>query len=53
MFRYHFFQLRYDVRGWRRFTGLQNCVAVIWLMAYRESSDSIGDYTRMSERNVK
>ncbi|XP_052627200.1 uncharacterized protein LOC111909886 [Lactuca sativa] len=48
--RYEFFQMRYDARGKRGFTGLQKCVAAIKLMAMGESPDSVDDYMRMSER---
>ncbi|XP_052623869.1 uncharacterized protein LOC111878920 [Lactuca sativa] len=51
--RYEFFQMRYDARGKRGFTGLQKCVAAIKLMAIGESPDSVDDYMRMSERTAR
>ncbi|KAL7584084.1 hypothetical protein Lser_V15G45677 [Lactuca serriola] len=51
--RYEFFQMRYDARGKRGFTGLQKCVAAIKLMAMGESPDSVDDYMRMSERTAR
>ncbi|XP_023748361.1 uncharacterized protein LOC111896616 [Lactuca sativa] len=51
--RYEFFQMRYNAKGKRGFTGLQKCVAAIKLMAMGESPDSIDDYMRMSERNAR
>ncbi|XP_023732868.1 uncharacterized protein LOC111880680 [Lactuca sativa] len=48
--KYEFFQMRYDARGKRRITGLQKYVVAIKLMAMGESSYSIDDYMRMSER---
>ncbi|XP_052622607.1 uncharacterized protein LOC111898989 [Lactuca sativa] len=51
--RYEFFQLRYDARGKRGFTGLQKYVAAIKLMAMGESPDSVDDYMRMSERTAR
>ncbi|KAL7600927.1 hypothetical protein Lser_V15G23011 [Lactuca serriola] len=51
--RYEYFQLRYDARGKRSFTGLQKCAAAIKLMAMGESPDSIDDYMRMSERTAR
>ncbi|KAL7594140.1 hypothetical protein Lser_V15G33334 [Lactuca serriola] len=48
--RYELFQMRYDARGKRGFTGLQKYVAAIELMAMGESPDSIDDCMRMSER---
>ena len=53
MFRYEFFQLRYDARGRRGFTTLQKCVAAIRLMAMGESPDTMDDYMRMSERTAR
>ena len=53
MFRYKFFQLRYDARGRRGFTTLQKCVAAIRLMAMGESPDTMDDYMRMSERTAR
>ena len=41
MFRYEFFQMRYDARGKRGFTVLQKCVAAIKFMAMGESPGSI------------
>ncbi|XP_023766051.2 uncharacterized protein LOC111914572 [Lactuca sativa] len=51
--RYEFFQLRYDARGRRGFTTLQECAAAIRLMAMRESPDTMDDYMRMSERTAR
>ncbi|XP_023741934.1 uncharacterized protein LOC111890007 [Lactuca sativa] len=51
--RYEYFHMRYDARGKRGFTGLQKCVAVVTLMAVGESSDSVDDYMRMSERTAR
>ena len=53
MFRYKFFQLRYDARGRRGFTTLQKCAAAIRLMAMGESPDTMDDYMRMSERTTR
>ncbi|XP_023746867.1 uncharacterized protein LOC111895011 [Lactuca sativa] len=50
MVMYEYFQLWYDARGKRSFTGLQKCVVAIKLMALGESPDSIDDYMRMSDR---
>lgn len=50
MFKYSFFQMRYDAKGRRGFTGLEKCVATIKLMDVGELSDSIDDYTRIYER---
>ncbi|XP_052627236.1 uncharacterized protein LOC111892461 [Lactuca sativa] len=50
---YEFFQMRYDARGKRGFTGLQKCVVAIKLMAMGESPDSDDDYMRMSEMTVR
>ncbi|XP_023767353.2 uncharacterized protein LOC111915956 [Lactuca sativa] len=51
--RYEFFQMRYDARGKRGFTGLQKCVAAIKLMAMGESPDSVHDYMRMYEKTAR
>ncbi|XP_023731090.1 uncharacterized protein LOC111878830 [Lactuca sativa] len=51
--RYEFFQMRYDARDKRGFTGFQKCVATIKLMAMGESPDSVDDYMRMSERTAR
>ena len=53
MFRYEFFQLRYDARGRRGFTTLHKCVAAIRLMATGESPSTMDDYMRMSKRTVR
>ena len=53
MFRYEFFQLRYDARGRRGFTTLQKCDAAIRLMAMGESPDTMDNYMRMSERTAR
>ncbi|XP_023732573.2 uncharacterized protein LOC111880387 [Lactuca sativa] len=53
MYQYEFFQMRYDARGKRGFTGLQKCVAAIKLMAMGESPDSVDDYMIMSERTAR
>ncbi|XP_023753813.1 uncharacterized protein LOC111902190 [Lactuca sativa] len=49
----NFFQMRYDARGKRGFTGLQKCVAAIKLMAMGESPNFVDDYMRMSERTAQ
>ncbi|XP_052627043.1 uncharacterized protein LOC128133585 [Lactuca sativa] len=50
---YEFFQMRYDARGKRGFTGLQKCVAAIKLMAMGESPNFVDEYMRMSERTAR
>ena len=53
VYRYTFFQQRYDARGRLGFSALQKCTAALRLMAYGSSVDSLDGYLKMSERTRK
>ncbi|XP_022030610.1 uncharacterized protein LOC110931530 [Helianthus annuus] len=48
-----FFTLRYDARGQRGFTTLQECTSAIHQLAYGYAPDSLDENLRMSERTAR